>query len=498
MPSDSGKDLRQWFLRVGDNTVFGPVSTRGLVLWAEEGRIVSGNSVSTDRKHWSSPESIPELAMKWFVRDAHGTPSGPFNRKAIERLIVEGKIPPETDIFESSSPPDAPPRTPAASAPAAGTATQPDAPPVPRKDESDKEEAPREKIVLLEKNLRKVSTERDRLRSRLAETEKRFRDDFDPLQAEVQRLRRRVEAMHTAQTVHAQQMAALETQRDEARETAKQLRQKLEALQAALEKERTAHAETLRFANQRDAELGQRIRQLSERERPSPPSPSSDPSAVRTAGPGNKESQVAQSAAQVVEILAGHLKEWVDDEQKRLKALNAVARKRHETLTHFLRLLREPFAGTAAEETPRSAPVPSKSAAGESAPPGEAKLREEQLLVRIRKLEEQKTHAENDNTRFMLLQKELSDRLKLREKELEEERNRRRAEADRWEKIEQSLSRRIEELEVAAGSLLETAPDPAVPTPVPPAASVKSKNTAPPPNKKSKNNFRPTPWMRLK
>jgi len=84
-------DGRQWFLRTGGETVFGPVSTQGLVVWAEQGRILPGHEVSTDRKKWIQAVSVDILNMKWFVDDG-GELRGPLNRLAAEALIKSGKV----------------------------------------------------------------------------------------------------------------------------------------------------------------------------------------------------------------------------------------------------------------------------------------------------------------------------------------------------------------------------------------------------------------------
>lgn len=84
-------DGRQWFLRTGGETVFGPVSTQGLVMWAEQGRILPGHEVSTDRKKWVQAVSVELLDMRWFVDDG-GELRGPLNRLAAEALIKSGKV----------------------------------------------------------------------------------------------------------------------------------------------------------------------------------------------------------------------------------------------------------------------------------------------------------------------------------------------------------------------------------------------------------------------
>ncbi len=87
------EDARQWFLRIGGETVFGPVSTQGLIVWAEQGRILPGHEVSTDRKKWLQAVAVDLLDMRWFVDDGEGELRGPLNRLAAEALLKSGKVP---------------------------------------------------------------------------------------------------------------------------------------------------------------------------------------------------------------------------------------------------------------------------------------------------------------------------------------------------------------------------------------------------------------------
>lgn len=85
-------DTRQWFLRVSGETIFGPVTTQGLILWAEQGRVLPGHEVSEDRKRWVSAITLEFLDMRWYVDEGDGELRGPFNRLAAEVLIESGKF----------------------------------------------------------------------------------------------------------------------------------------------------------------------------------------------------------------------------------------------------------------------------------------------------------------------------------------------------------------------------------------------------------------------
>ncbi len=92
------EDTRQWFLRTGGETVFGPVSTDGLIVWAEQGRVLPGHEVSTDRKKWVQAVSLEMLEMRWYVDDGSGELRGPLNKLAAEALIKSGKAGPNAQL----------------------------------------------------------------------------------------------------------------------------------------------------------------------------------------------------------------------------------------------------------------------------------------------------------------------------------------------------------------------------------------------------------------
>lgn len=171
-------DQRQWFLRIATGTVFGPVSTKGLVVWAEQGRVVPGNEVSTDRESWVSADTVPELEMTWHVEDGAGKVVGPFNRIAAESFLKSGKAPPGARLVESrqlaqsaqASRAETPHPRPAAEPrsaprpPAAATPSDP-ASPDPQPDEPD----PRDlRIRELEKDARARDRKLESLRQEIA------------------------------------------------------------------------------------------------------------------------------------------------------------------------------------------------------------------------------------------------------------------------------------------------------------------------------------------
>ena len=92
----------QWFLRTGPDVVFGPVEKQGLLLWAQQARILPGHEVSTDRKNWKSAVSVEFLDMCWFVDDDDGDLKGPLNRQAAETLVKNGKFSAKARIVSAS------------------------------------------------------------------------------------------------------------------------------------------------------------------------------------------------------------------------------------------------------------------------------------------------------------------------------------------------------------------------------------------------------------
>ena len=98
--SESDRDTRQWYVRMETGgAVYGPVRTQGLLLWTTQGRVLPDDEVSEDQIHWRPAQEIPELAMDVLIAHPNGAFIGPFNRDALQVLIQEGKIPPDSVPF---------------------------------------------------------------------------------------------------------------------------------------------------------------------------------------------------------------------------------------------------------------------------------------------------------------------------------------------------------------------------------------------------------------
>ena len=101
MAQQAQNQEEQWFLRTSGDTVFGPVTPEGLVVWAEQGRVLPGHDVSTDRKKWIPAVSLAFLKMQWYVDDGDGDLRGPLNRAAAEALLKSGKVSEQAHILSS-------------------------------------------------------------------------------------------------------------------------------------------------------------------------------------------------------------------------------------------------------------------------------------------------------------------------------------------------------------------------------------------------------------
>ena len=89
----------KWYLRTQDDT-FGPETRERLLEWAKMGRIQPGQEISNDGETWKPAVEIPFLDMRWSIDIGDGTPRGPFNRHAAEALLKSGRLPPGSKLVE--------------------------------------------------------------------------------------------------------------------------------------------------------------------------------------------------------------------------------------------------------------------------------------------------------------------------------------------------------------------------------------------------------------
>ena len=103
LKSDASESANnEWFVRMRNGSVFGPINTKGLVHWACDGRIMPDDEISFDRVNWRAARELDALGMDMMIELPDGTFMGPYNPKAVDPLAREGKIPPKSKRFHVS------------------------------------------------------------------------------------------------------------------------------------------------------------------------------------------------------------------------------------------------------------------------------------------------------------------------------------------------------------------------------------------------------------
>jgi len=87
-----------WYLKKEDDSQYGPIEINALRYWAEEGRILPGDSLSEDEKNWIPAPELSELAMNWVTVLADGAVCGPINLLATVELVHSGTITPDATV----------------------------------------------------------------------------------------------------------------------------------------------------------------------------------------------------------------------------------------------------------------------------------------------------------------------------------------------------------------------------------------------------------------
>lgn len=88
----AGENPATWYVRGGDNAVFGPIDTPTLLDWAKDSRIEPTFSLSHDKEHWIAAPDVKELEMVWLVETPPGMFYGPFNRAVVDGLLAGGSL----------------------------------------------------------------------------------------------------------------------------------------------------------------------------------------------------------------------------------------------------------------------------------------------------------------------------------------------------------------------------------------------------------------------
>jgi len=370
-------DTRQWFLRIAGKTIFGPVSTRGIVVWAEQGRILPGHEVSTDREEWLPADQVAELGISWYIDDGAGNLRGPLNRVAAETILKSGKAPAAAKLVHAAEADLSRVVRPAAEPRPQDAPTEKSAP--------DTTDALRQRIASLEADLARqkemfaaakqaskqcaaLERERDALRLALAEAEQRALPDPDAerlreaaaaaesqraqIEQEAKALRerltqatgqlaaaeaRRADAERALEAAHAETTRAAESQSaaesrvadaeralQEARARAAETEQAHAETAAQLRRERieaqTAHSDLLTFSNTREAELLARIAELEK--------PLTAVERAAEACASDPGSALAQILAQEVE----HMEDDLAQERETIASLRDWSARRQEAI----------------------------------------------------------------------------------------------------------------------------------------------------------------------
>jgi len=93
-----------WFLKLDDESVFGPTPVAELRHWAEQGRIAPGNMISMNQEEWIPAEDLDALHITWKV--VFGDPQeefGPINIKALAELLTDGTIPQDAQLVHKDT-----------------------------------------------------------------------------------------------------------------------------------------------------------------------------------------------------------------------------------------------------------------------------------------------------------------------------------------------------------------------------------------------------------
>ncbi|MEI8241667.1 MAG: hypothetical protein WCI17_00220 [bacterium] len=239
-------DLNQWFLRIAGGTVFGPVSTKGLIVWAEQGRIVPGNEVSNDRETWISAETVPELEMDWYV-NAGAKTEGPFNRNAAETFLKSGKAPSGAKLIQAKEvdPARLAPRT---ADPAESPDTLAPAPEVRREASAPARQAGKSQGAIederdaLRKQMQELQAQLENVRANAEKDAQKRERKLDGLKQEVTRLRQEQEEAASHPMLELIPEAGSRDAGDDSRQAMEELRRQAEDERRVLDRD----AEVLR------------------------------------------------------------------------------------------------------------------------------------------------------------------------------------------------------------------------------------------------------------
>jgi chromosome segregation ATPase len=236
----TGPDKRQWFVRMSNGSTFGPINTKGLVFWAEEGRIMPDDEISEDRTEWGPAQELPDLGMDTLIERPDGSFAGPFHPHAIQPLVQEGKIPPNARTFHRD---DLPAMLAARQMPLFADPPSPPAAPATDETAARATKAKDPERAALKRENQRLAERVTELESMIDELRVQAKDALAEREREADELRVAVGSLTTERDAAQQTL----TQRDA---DAAALRDDLAALTAQLETARTQLAEHDRARNE--------------------------------------------------------------------------------------------------------------------------------------------------------------------------------------------------------------------------------------------------------
>jgi len=469
-------DTRQWFLRITGKPLFGPVSTPGIVVWAEQGRILPGHEVSTDQITWVPADQVPELGIVWYIDDGAGNLRGPLNRAAAETILISGKAPPDARLVHTDKADLSRVIRPGAEPRANGAQAE-----KPSKDG----EALRQRVTLLE-------TDITRLKETLAAAKQAARQ-CTAIEHERDDLRLALAEAQSSNSAIAHERDDLKLALAEAQSAHSAIAHERDDLKLALAEAQSAYSELLTLSNTREAEFLARIEALEK-----PLSPVERAAEVCAADPGSALAHILEQEmesldndlAQEREAMAG-LRDWSTRRQEAIQT-------RIHDLTRILNgetdvaASRRPVPDSGGRRhTGDAMRLQAEVATLRATQAQETRLfdeREAELTRKIHVLE-----AEDARLRARVIEadklarhnQELAETIRRRDLELSQERKQREVEREHLATAQQALLRRIEQLEHTSDTRAEEASADTREEPVSPAT-------------REPNRTKLSAWIRLK
>lgn len=449
--SNNQEDNRQWFLRTANSTIFGPVATQAFVLWAEQGRILPGHEVSTDRKKWQLAESVPELNISWYIIDSAGNLRGPLNRAIAEKILQSDKAPVGAKLIPASEADLSRVVRPAQEAQPATNTEQRQTQPA--------TEIPSEALQEAQQKIDSLTTEVGRLKTRLTEANQAGK--------EAAAIEKERDALALALSETAEKLTAAEESlavtKTNAEQTAKDsttllhratmaeaklatITQELQNIRREAQESQQAYSELLTYSNSREGELQEKIAELSK-----PPTPEERAAEACAVDPGGL---LAAIFTQEVTLLENDLAL----ERDTIAKIREISNKRQQVFQdRILELKRVISGGVEGGATRLRLPDATRLQAEldtlratHTEAMRTAEERTTELSGKIRSLENETLRLRSQATETDSLHRtnrEQTEIIRRHEQELEQERKQHELERENFTATQQALLRRIEQLE---------------------------------------------------